>query len=336
MTRGAQQVFDWAKPECDARAHEPASAVQEAVMSAQQQSSGLQPSDLSMFDELAAAPCEQTDGPPLAAPLPAAVAAGVFGLTTEGPVVPDADAIAEMTAEHAHEMIVLLADCEAVADAIRTGHDPRSGRTPKTPEARARLGEHLATEERRLRESYADAVAAYAEAFGDDAANALDAWVRKVVAGRSACGASYEPTHPWHYFHAGDNAAPMPVNEIPADSDAGRFIESDLPKNPAKRIARLHDLAERERQQLDADVSRYADIVERGAEALSRYDREIAYSSDALALASALALKYRHISLGRGRLQWIKSELERLGASNLFDEGKSSDHAKVSRAIPHR
>ncbi len=291
-------------------------------MSAQQQSSGQRPSELSVFDELAAAPCEQADGPPLAAPLPAAVAAGVFGLTTKGPVVPDADAIAEMTAEHAHEMIVLLADCEAVADAIRTGHDPRTGRTPRTPEAQARLADHLVSEERRLRESYADAVAVYAEAFGDDAASALDHWVRKVVADRTTCGASYEPSHPWHYFHAGDNAAPIPVNEIPADPEAGRFIESDLPKNPAKRITRLYDLAERERQQLDADICHYADIVERGAEALSRYDRENAYSSDALARASALALKYRHISLGRGRLQWIESELERLGASNLFTENK--------------
>lgn len=336
MTRGAQQVFDWAKPECNACAPELASSVQWDDVPAQQQVSVHQSSDPSVFDELDAVPREQADGPPLATPLPGAVTSGVFGMTTEGPVMPDADVIAEITAEHAHEMIVLLADGEAIADAIRTGQHPRTGRTPRTPEARARMVEHLAAEERRLRESYADAVAVYAEAFGDDAANALDAWVRRVVAGRTASSSSYEPSHPWHYFHAGDNAAPIPVNEIPADPEAGRFIESDLPKNPAKRIVRLHDLVERERQQLDTDMSHYADIIERGAEALSLYDREIAYSSDALARASAIALKYRHISLGRGRLQWIDSELKRLGATNLFAEDKSSDHAKVRRAIPHR
>lgn len=34
-----------------------------------------------------------------------------------------------------------------------------------------------------------------------------------------------------------------------------------------------------ERRQLDADVKHSADIVDRGADALSHFDREIAYSS---------------------------------------------------------
>mgnify|MGYP001591226359 CR=1 FL=1 len=64
---------------------------------------------------------------------------------------------------------------------------------------------------------------------------------------------------------------------------------------------------------LTADKERYVDIVQRGAEALSRYDREIAHTSDAMAVATALALKYNHISQGLGRVTWITQELEKFG-----------------------
>ncbi len=312
-----QHLFDWAVPPPSAgKAPEsPATHAAELPMDEQRESGGCLPSEI----EASAPPAsEREDGPPAARARFDAVAAGVFGMTPDGPVIPDDEDLAAITAEHASEMIVLLADIHAVPDATRTGHDPRTGRVPKTPEAQARLVEYLAKESQRLTGAYADAVAVYAEAFGDEAAATLDAWVNRVVADQGTHREAYEPSHPWHYFHAGDNADPVPVEDIPVDADAGQFIESSLPKNVAKRIGVLRELAERERQQLEADKQHYADIVAIGAEALSRYDREIAHSSDALARASALALKYRHISLGRGRLQWIHSELRRLGASVLF------------------
>jgi hypothetical protein len=321
-----QYVFDWStrSPSADAVPESPAN--QPVEPPTDYELSQLRDPIPNAIEASAPSASKPDDGPPAARALSQAVAAGVFGMTSAGAVVPNDEDLAVITAEHANEMIVLLADIHAVVDATRTGHDPRTGRTPKTPEAQARLVEYLAKESQRLTHAYADAVAVYAEAFGDEAAAALDAWVNRVVADQGTRRESYEPSHPWHYFHAGDNAAPVPVDVIPLDADAGQLIESTLPKNRAKRTTALRELAEREQCQLDADKQRYADIVARGAEALSRYDREIAYSSDALARASALALKYRHISLGRGRLQWIHNELRRLGASVFFgvsdlDEG---------------
>jgi hypothetical protein len=268
--------------------------------------------------------CSRLEGLAIPKPLSQAVAAGVFGQSTEGPIDPDDDEVAAITEEHAYEMIVLLSDTHAIADSIGTGSDPRTGKIPKTPEAEAKLAEFLQNEGRRLVNAYADAVAAFAEGFGDEAAATLDAWVSKVVADDGPRQDSYDPTHPWHYYHAGDNAMPAPVEEIPTDLDAGQFLEKELPKNPAKRLAKLRAMFITESEQLENDKQRYTDIVERGADALSRYDREIAHSSDALARATALALNYRHVGLGLGRLQWIEDELRRLGVADLFATNDSS------------
>lgn len=246
---------------------------------------------------------------PIATPLPAAVAAGVFGQNLDGPMELDAEEIAGLTAEHAHEMIVLLSDIQAVENAMRDGTDPATGRTPRTAKAAARLAESNPRELARLQQAYADAVAAYANGFGEDAASTLDDWVRKVVADNGLHRDSYPPTHPWHYYHAGDNAAPINVEDIPPDADVGRFLERDLPKDRNKRRIRLEKLLEKEANALEVDKQRYKEIATQGAEALSRYDREIAHTSDAMAVACSLALKYTHISLGLGRAAWLSAQL---------------------------
>lgn len=263
-------------------------------------------------------PAHSPDGPPVAIPSPTAVTAGAFGWTTDSAISPDDEEVAALTAEHANKMIVLLSDLHAVEDALRFGYDPATRASPTTPEKRAKLLESLQNEQQRLTQSYADAVTVYEEAFGETAAADLDRWVRATVASGDPQKAPYHPSHPWHYYNAGDGASPVPLDQIPADEDAGRYLESGLPKNPAKRLAKLREWLAREKEQLEADQVRYADIVERGAEALSRYNREIAYTSDAMARAGALALKYRHVSLALGRLRWIEDELKKLGAGNLF------------------
>jgi hypothetical protein len=252
-------------------------------------------------------------GPPTAVPLRSAIDAGVFGLTTEGPIEPDEEEVAELTAEHANEMIILLADAQVLEEAIRVGYDPATGRMPKTSEDRQALLARLDKEHKRLSQAYADAVAAYAGGFGDAAAEALDQWVRKTIADGDQKKEPYPPSHPWHYFHAGDNAPPIPVDEIEPDSEAGRWLADGLPKNPAKRAQKLRELLSQEEASLAADKERYVEIIQRGAEALSRYDREIAHTSDAMAVATALALKYNHISQGLGRVAWLTNELQRYG-----------------------
>ncbi|TWT44364.1 hypothetical protein RAS1_07780 [Phycisphaerae bacterium RAS1] len=324
--KAVQQQFQWL--DAGDATKKPPPAAENAELDAslpERQPTGQPTSAHDEINLIQAERADRPDGLPIPAPLPQAVDAGVFGQTVNGPVEPDVDEVAALTEQHADEMIVLLADCNAIEDSIRDGCDPRTGRVPKTPEARTRLAESLQAEAHRLSTAYADAVAAYAGAFGDEAAQALDVWVRKATADACAVSPSYDATHPWHYFHAGDNAIPVPVGEIPADDQAGQFVERDLPKHPAKRLARLRELFARESQLLEADRARYMEIVERGAEALSRYDREIAHTSDAMARATTLALKYRHVSLGLGRVQWIRAELRRLGAVDLFEPSNSMD-----------
>jgi len=247
---------------------------------------------------------------PIAKPLPQAVEHGVFGTTTEGPIEPDTEEVKAMTEEQGRELAWILRDLQAVEDAARTGEDPRTGRMPKTEEAAAKLREFLEAEEPRLKLAYADGLAAYANGFGDDAAKALDQWVRKILADCTIPPDDrYDPGHPWHYLPQGDNARPIPVEEIEPDIDVGRSIERELPKNPAKRAEKLRAMLARERERVEGDKRRYQEIVDRGAEALSRYDREIAHTSDKMAVATALALKFNHIRYGLGRTAWIQAKL---------------------------
>jgi hypothetical protein len=61
------------------------------------------------------------------------------------------------------------------------------------------------------------------------------------------------------------------------------------------------------RQQLGNDVDRYQDLVDRGAEALGTYDRDIALAcDDELAWASSIALYFNHISGARGRIRLLE------------------------------
>jgi hypothetical protein len=250
------------------------------------------------------------DDVPIAKPLSRAVEHGVFGMTAEGPIEPDEEGIRAMTEEQAREMLWLLRDIQAVEDSLRTGEDPKTGKTPKTPEAQAKLRENLEREEPRLKQAYANALSAYADAFGDEAGKALDLWVRKTVADCTIEPTNrYDPGHPWHYYREGDSAPPIPVDQIEPDLDVGRFIERELPKNPAKRLEKLRSMLDAEKLRVEEDKRRYQKIVEKGAEALSRYDREIAHTSDEMAVATALALKYNHIRFGLGRVAWLQQTL---------------------------
>lgn len=295
MSRAVQQEFIWPDEAAEKEPTPKSTGGGEAVATVPNDSASL--SDLKQ---------PITNNPPLAAPLREAVAQGVFGTTTEGSLDPDEEEVRAMTEEHGRELIALLADIQAVEDSVRTGEDPRTGKTPRTPEAEAKLRDFLENEEPRLKSAYAAALDAYARGFGNEAASGLDTWARKIVADCTIEPSDrYDPGHPWHYYHEGDNAQPIPIDQIEADLEIGRFIERELPKNPKKRAEKLQSILAQERERVEQDKRRYQEIVERGAEALSRYDREIAHTSDEMARATALALKYSHIRYGLGRVAWL-------------------------------
>jgi hypothetical protein len=85
------------------------------------------------------------------------------------------------------------------------------------------------------------------------------------------------------------------------------------PKPAEKRQALMEKMFVEQGRQLSEDEQRYQRLVDNGVEALSQYDREIAHGGDdELAWASAIALKYNHISGARGRVQWLSEELGKL------------------------
>ncbi len=318
-----QQMFDWAKDDADQlpqRAH----AKTRKNDSLEQQI--VAPPKEAQFDGDATLPpivagdCSHPDNQvaPVAKPLPDAVAHGVFGWTTEGPIEPDAEDALAITTEHSHELQALLIDLGVVQDAARNGCHPRTGKPPRTPEASMQLKERCRSEEQRLKQTYADALAAYAEGFGQEATDLLDAWMRQHVAGPPASTNAYDPSHPWHYLAAGDGAVPIQVSEIPPDEQAGRYLEATMPKNPKKRLERIRELFDQECERLAEDKQRYLDVIEHGVSALSRYDREIAHTNVEIAVASTLALNYRHIGLGLGRVAWLEEQIATVTRENLF------------------
>lgn len=248
-------------------------------------------------------------GLPSFTPLRSAIDAGIFGITAAGPMEPDEHEIAALVQEHSNELAGLLIEIDALEDAIRTGVDPRTGRMPRTPEAAEKATARWRQDVEQAKVSYANMLAAFEEGFGADAGRELDGWLRSRVAGMPK-RLPYDPGHPWHYYWAGDRAEPLAFGEIAPAEDAGRWIERDLPKNPAKRLARLRELLTTETSRLDEDRRRYEDIIALGADALSQFDREIAHGgNDELARASALALKYNHIRMGLGRVRWLREQL---------------------------
>lgn len=247
---------------------------------------------------------------PRSSPLRSAIDAGFFGITAVGPVVPDTHEVAAVTLEHAADMLRIAVEAQQIREAIRTGIDPRTGQVVR-PEALAVARESWQAALEQLNRDHSGVQASFEKMFGADAAAELDAWINGHVA-RIPTRPPYDIGHPWHYYHAGDNAAPLPFEQIPAAEDAGRWLERDLPKNPAKRKARLREVLAADTARLADDRRRYEDILARGVDALSAFDREIAYGgNDALALSSTIALKVSHIRVGLCRVAWLKEQLDR-------------------------
>ena len=142
----------------------------------------------------------------------------------------------------------------------------------------------------------------------------------------------YDPSHPWYYLERGDHRPPTPVDEIPPSPNVGDFIERRLPKNPVQRRKRLLEFLESERRQVDCDKHRYQEIVERGADALSGYDRAIAYGGDLeLARASALALTFNHVSFGLGRIAWLECRIRKGATASSENRHDASQQSSKSR-----
>src|SRR5579871_5360283 len=91
---------------------------------------------------------------------------------------------------------------------------------------------------------------------------------------------SYDPGHPWHYYHEGDAAEPQPLEAIPPRPTSLEHLSAKWPTNPANRRDMMKQMLTRQREQLAGDEKRYQALSDSGVEALSRYDRDIAYGGN--------------------------------------------------------
>jgi len=224
--------------------------------------------------------------PPSAPPLPASVQDGVFGVEEDGTPV-------DPEPEEVETITDALAD-----QLLESTYEPS---------------------QRLLLEKYA-------EDFGQPAAAQLDRWAKGKVAAEAGSEFKYDPGHPWHYYHEGDGSAPPLLADIPGRSTTENQIGTKFSKNPTKRRALLAQMATDQRRQLAEDERRYQELVDRGVDALSRYDREISSGgNEDLAWATAIALKYSHICWGRGRAQWMANELGRTKLPNNPGGGPNPD-----------
>ena len=101
---------------------------------------------------------------PVPKPLPSAIGCGHFGEDERGPVRPTAAEVRAITENHAERLINLLNGLAEVEGFLRNSQCSDRAR--------------LYHEKDRLQSGYQSAIAAYAEDFGEFAANRLDAWAR--------------------------------------------------------------------------------------------------------------------------------------------------------------
>lgn len=301
MAKHTQYEFDWNQRGEVAEKIAPGQSSLEtpAAAFAEESFSTVQVSQERLTPPVETATPKPTVSFPNPVPLPEAVARGVFGRDDDGVINPSQEEVDAITEEQGNRLLELLTQLAKVNISLASTAE-------EIPPA-------LEAEKDRLTAAYRDAVAMYAEDFGDETAAQLDAWAQS----RLESDGDYDLGHPWHYYSEGDSAEPIPFEQIQPALDADFSSLGALPKNPAKRTEKLHTLLNDQQEQLKRDKFRYQELIEGGVDSLSEYDRNIAHNGDDdLAWASAIALKYNHIRAGMARVAWLGEQLKQPPASN--------------------
>jgi hypothetical protein len=142
-----------------------------------------------------------------------------------------ADGVRSIHEEHARELLAVLHDLSALLDARRRGVDPATGKAPRADSVRKRLAERFANEPGQLEGRKKALLGSYADAFGDEAADAfakaVGAWhsgievVADVQPLPSMPASVQEPTKP-RAKRSSRHVLPSPV-PLPAAVKSGQF-----------------------------------------------------------------------------------------------------------------
>ena len=120
---------------------------------------------------------------PCPAPLEGAIEAGLFGFTGAEPHRPDPEEIRSLTEEHACQMLSLLADVKHLEWCGQHTLNPDTVKPPK-PDQRVNTRLRIVFERAAFTQQYESCLTVYVDAFGSDAAESLDAAVRRFVDGQ--------------------------------------------------------------------------------------------------------------------------------------------------------
>ncbi|MEM8495443.1 MAG: hypothetical protein AAF663_08665 [Planctomycetota bacterium] len=263
----------------------------------------------------------------------------------------DAENIKLIHLEHAAEAHAMIGELDALETARQLGVDPITGKPPRTEKKWNELAELFANEPGRIRRRFDEHLAAYADAFGLVAADAFAISIQLRHRGievvqrtkpepmavslivlnnpRLHAEDQWDEGHPWHYLYEGDRATPVPVDQI-EPSDKVHQFDIKLPKDEHRKRERLESMHREAVKQLERDRQRYEDLRLSGTDAISEYDRTIAYGGNLqLAWASSTAMKFCHVRHSLARV----AELNRLLGKDavLFD---TADAAPASPTSP--
>ena len=167
--------------------------------------------------------------------------------------------------EQTREMLATLHDLDAVLDARRRGVDPRNNKTPMLKEAKERLQKFFQTEPARLESWYSNLLGVYADAFGQEAADAFDKAVRAWHAGvevlaesKSAAARATEAAPP----------APAPTKLIRRRNPSRISARLPVPRPLPSAIAAGHFGQEENGRPVRPGAREVREITERHAEKL--------------------------------------------------------------------
>ncbi|MAT70116.1 MAG: hypothetical protein CMJ58_11415 [Planctomycetaceae bacterium] len=115
-------------------------------------------------------------------PLPEAVQSGHFGLTAEGPIVPDQEQLRSIVEYHVQTLAALAIEIDSCVRAEKTGCDPRSGKLTDSARRQAANRALAGRTARDLRITLIGHLRALENVFGLEARRAVDEFARKLAA----------------------------------------------------------------------------------------------------------------------------------------------------------
>jgi hypothetical protein len=118
---------------------------------------------------------------PRPGPTDEAVEAGVFGVCADGSLRPSVEEVAAITEEQARELLSTLCDLRHLERCLRRHLNPHTGQPLVSWEIRERIEGSMKAGIANVRGNYEASLVAYADAFGPDAAETLDASIRQLL-----------------------------------------------------------------------------------------------------------------------------------------------------------